>query len=211
MRTVLVARERGERWDTVLAWLETVHARVVQCAPSGLLAAADEAGPDLVVAGADLRVVADDLARPCIFIGTGPSPGIRIDDAVRPPRAEIVWPVSAESFLELTARMMRVAERRGFRALIRVLRPRRQESIMGTSLDFSLTGMALRVAEPLEPSEPLVISMHLPGGRGSLRLLAEVTRTALDPEDGTPYYGARFVALDAAARQTLREFVWGGS
>lgn len=209
MRTVLLVRDDAAFWDEVGSRLGKANARVVACTAEELVAAADEVGPDLVVlsdrvhqgAGAGLR-------QPRIVVRLEPQPSVRVVDGSRPPLAFAGWPLPEATFLELTARMLRVSERRTFRALIRILRPRVRETVMGTSLDFSITGMALRTETALELGETVVISLHLPAGRGSLSLLSEVTRVASDPTDASTFYGARFLNLDPPTRQSLREFVW---
>lgn len=211
VRTVLLVRDAGGFWAEVESHLAKVNARVVACTAPELATALDEVGPDLVVLGEAVhRTLGGVLTRPQIVVRREPTPAVQVVDGARPALAFAGWPLPEATFLELTARMLRVSERRTFRALIRIFRPRVRESLMGISLDFSLSGMALRTDQALELGETLVISLHLPGGKGSLSLLSEVTRTATDPTDGTTYYGARYVNLDPPTRQTLREFVWSG-
>jgi hypothetical protein len=209
MRTVLLVRDGASFWDEVGSRLAKANARVVACTAEELAVAADEVGPDLVVLGEQVhRGPGAALRQPRIVVREQLQPTVQVVDGSRPPLALAGWPLPEGTFLELTARMLRVSERRIFRALIRILRPRVQESVMGTSLDFSITGMALRSGTALELGEPVVISLHLPGGKGSLRLLSEVTRVASDPTDASTFYGARFLNLDQPTRQSLREFVW---
>lgn len=203
-------RDGAPWWDELAQRLARANARIVSCTPEEAVAAADETGPELVILGEEVhRSRGRAIHRPQLVIRPGAPTPVAFVEGARPPLAYAAWPVPAEVFLEVTARMLRVAERRTFRTLIRVLRPRVRESFMATSEDFSLTGMGLRADSPLERGETLVVSLHLPGGHGSLQLLAEVTREALDPADGRRYYGARFVNLDAPTRTKLREFVWG--
>lgn len=211
MRTVLVVRDDGGFWAEVEARLAKANARVVACTAADLTATVDEVGPDLVVLGEAVhRAQKEALMRPQIVVRREASPGVQVVEGARPALAYAGWPLAETTFMELTARMLRVSERRIFRALIRILRPRIRESFMATSLDFSLTGIALRTDHLLELGETVVISLHLPGGKGSLRLLSEVTRLATDPTDGSTYYGARYLNLDPPTRRSLREFVWGG-
>jgi len=207
MRTVLVVRDGRELWGEVTALLDRANARVVSCAPHELATAIEDAGPDLVILPEEVRRDGPRVLRPQLVLSAS-GEGVRVDEGARPPLARFAWPLEAEVFLEITARMLRVSERRSFRALIRVLRSRTRESAMGTSQDFSLSGMAFRTAMPLTIGEPVVISLHLPGGRGSIQLLAQVSRESLDPADGEPYYGARFVGLEPSVRALLRDFVW---
>lgn len=210
MRTVLLVRDGRAFWAEVESRLAKANARVVVCTAAGL-AATDQAGYDLVVLDEQLhREQGRTLQRPRIVLRESAEPAVTIVDGERPALAYAAWPLPEAAFLELTARMLRVSERRTFRTLIRILRPRMQVATMGTSLDFSLTGMALRTEQVLEPGETAVVSMHLPGGRESLRFLTEVTRVATDPTDASTYYGVRFVNLDAASQQKLREFVLQG-
>ncbi len=209
MRTVLVVRDGRPLWDEVVAFLEKAHARVVSCTPEEAAAATDEAGPDLVLMPDEVRRGAGAaLQRPQLVLREG-SGGVTFVEGSRPPVAHFAWPLSEGVFLELTARMLRVSERRVFRALVRVLRTRTRDSAMGTSQDFSLSGMAFRAPLRLEPGEPVVVSLHLPGGKGSMQLLAEITRESVDPSDGEVYFGARFSGLEPEVRSLLREFVWG--
>jgi hypothetical protein len=211
VRTVLVARDDQPFWGAVELLLARANARVVSCTGAEILEAAAETGPDLVVLGPEThRMAGSYLGRAQIVMNGEPASGVRLIDATRPAVAHAGWPLSEETFLELTARMLRVAERRTFRALVRILRPRLQQTFMGQSEDFSLSGMALRSAVALERGEPIVVSLHLPGSKGSIQLLGEVTREATDPVDGSRYYGVRFLNLDPPLQRKLRDFVWEG-
>jgi hypothetical protein len=205
---VLVVRDDQAPWDEVAALLEKANARVVSCTQEEVAAAADEAGPDLVLWSDRVRRGARPAVQRPQLVMRPDGEGVLFVEGSRPPVAFFSWPLPEEVFLELTARMLRVSERRSFRALIRVLRTRTRESAMGTSQDFSLSGVAFRTSLTLQCGEPIVVSLHLPGGRGSVQLLGEVSRQAIDPADGEPYYGARFVGLEPEVRTLLRDFVW---
>jgi hypothetical protein len=202
-----VVRDERPLWAELAALLGKVNARVVACTPAEIADAADEAGPDLVLLAERVRrETGGTLQRPQLVLRE--DGGVLFVEGSRPPVTFFSWPMKEDAFLELTARMLRVSERRTFRALIRVLRTRTRESAMGTSQDFSLSGMSFRTPLALERGEPVVISLHLPGGRGSMQLLAEITREAVDPADGEAYYGARFGGLEPEVRAMLRDFVW---
>jgi hypothetical protein len=211
VRTVLVARDGQPFWDDLERLLARVNARIVCCTGDEIIEAAGEAGAGLVILGGETHRMAGAFLGCARVVVRADGAGVRIDEGARPPLAHAGWPVPEEAFLELTARMLRVAERRTFRVLLRILRPRTQETVMGQSEDFSVTGMALRTASRLERGEPLVIALHLPGHELPVRLLAEVTREWAHPADGAPMVGARFVGLDEPTRLLLRDFVWGGA
>jgi hypothetical protein len=113
------------------------------------------------------------------------------------------------AFLALTSRLLGVAERRLFRAIIGVKRAGQAHVHMGASREFSLTGLSFSLAADLRPEERIVISFFVPGAGSRISLEAEVARSFVDPEDGSGCFGARFVGLSANEQQILKRFVWG--
>jgi len=113
------------------------------------------------------------------------------------------------AFLALTSRLLGVAERRLFRAVIGVKRAGQTHVHMGASREFSLTGLSFTLAIDLRSGERIVISFYVPGAPSRIALEAEVARSFADPEDGSTCFGARFVGLSAEEQRVLERFVWG--
>jgi hypothetical protein len=113
------------------------------------------------------------------------------------------------AFLALTSRLLGVAERRLFRAVIGIKRAGQAHVHMGASREFSLTGLSFTLAVDLRPGERIVISFYVPGARSRISLEGEVARAFVDPEDGSGCFGARFVGLSADEKRVLKRFVWG--
>lgn len=208
VRTVLVVSEGEFPWADLKRLLAKANARIVECTLARFAETAGRTKPDLVVLDEQThRTAGSSLQHPHVVVRTGAASGVTIPAHARPPVAWVSWPVDDDVFLEITARMLRVSERRTFRALIRVFVPRSGQWFMGRSEDFSLTGLAFHCDRSFAPGEPLVVSLHLPGRAGGVEFSVEVTREVVNPADGKTYLGARFVRLEPAVRRKLDDFI----
>lgn len=210
VRTVLVVREGPIPWDDVKRLLARANARLVECTLAQLADVAGRTSPDLVVLSEDAhRAAGSSLQLPQVVMRATGKTGVIMPNGAKPPRAWVSWPLDESTFLEVTARMLRVSERRTFRVLIRIFLPRSGEWFLGRSQDFSLTGLAFHLDRAFTPGEPLVVYLHLPGEGGPVQFDVEVTRTTVNPEDGRAYHGARFVQSDPELRRKLNDFISG--
>lgn len=210
VRTVLVVCEGQIPWDDVKRLLGRANARVADCTLAQLGEAASRTNPDLVILGEEAHQAAlSSFQRPRIVVFAGGKAEVTMPANSRPPLARVPWPIDEATFLEVTARMLRVSERRTFRALIRILPPGSSDWFLGRSEDFSLTGLAFHADRAFVPGDPLVVSLHLPGDEGAIQFDVVVTREAVDPHHRTAYYGARFVQLAPETRRKLQDFIVG--
>lgn len=208
MRTVLLVSEGEFPWADLKRLLAKANARIVECTFARFAETAGRTKPDLVVMDEQThRAAGSSLQHPHVVVRFGAASGVTIPAHAQPPVAWVSWPVDDSVFLEITARMLRVSERRTFRALIRVFVPRSGQWFMGRSEDFSLTGLAFHCDRSFAAGEPLVVSLHLPGGAGGVEFSVEVTREVVNPADGKTYLGARFVRLEPAVRRKLDDFI----
>lgn len=208
MRTVLVVCEGRVPWNDVKRLLAKANARIADCTLAQLEEASDRTNPDLVMLDETAHQAAGRLLRqPQVVVRSGGAAGVTMPTHARPAVAWVSWPLDERTFLEMTARMLRVTERRTFRTLIRIFFPRSGEWLIGRSEDFSLTGLSFHIDRTFTPGEPLVVYLHLPDDGGAVQFEVEMTREAVNPADGGRYHGARFVRLEPQVLRKIREFI----
>ena len=117
------------------------------------------------------------------------------------------WPLERDQFLEITSRMLTIAPRRSFKTLIRIFGENDEVGGVGQSKDFSLTGLAFQTGKRLKEGETVAISFSIPEAKQSMRLEANVVRSAPENEGKDGIYGARFVDLGGEDRRLLTAFI----
>lgn len=211
MKRILLIEDDRPFWPRIRDLLAKVNAVVEEVRAGEQFDAGGGARPDLVVIGdtgfasrprgwwsGELLVLekgrAPDLVTP---IGGGDRQVVASSG------------IDERAFLALTSRLLGVAERRFFRAVIGVKRAGQAHVHMGASREFSLTGLSFALAADLRPGERIVISFYVPGASSRTSLGGEVARSFSDPDDGSSCFGARFVGLSADEQRILKRFVWG--
>jgi hypothetical protein len=68
-----------------------------------------------------------------------------------------------------------------------------------------MSGMAFKVDKPMKPGDILTISFFISSKR--LKIDAEVMRSSIDPDDGSVYYGARFLNIEKDTEDVMENFI----
>lgn len=210
MKRILLVEDGRPFWPRIRDLLAKVNAVVEEQGLGAPVPARGGARPDLVVIGDSSHA-----ARPpgwwdgaLLVLEKGRAPGLVTPIGGGSLQMAASSSIGERDFLALTSRLLGVAERRLFRAVIGVRRPGQDHVYMGASREFSLTGLSFALAVDLPPSERILISFFVPGARRRVSLEGEVVRSFPDPEDGSRCFGARFVGLAAEEQQVLKRFVW---
>lgn len=207
MKTIWLVKDGSPFWGTVNAYLSAVNAKVTFVRAEVLGENIEKrASPDLIITGrGHLDAVAGlprELSRLVVAEGMSSGEGSRGVYLLR-------WPALREAFLEMTSRLLYISDRRLFKTVISVS-PKGSENIfLGKSMNFSTTGLAFKLDRELSVGDVVVLSFFTPDSEDRLRVEAEVTRCSVDPEDGSSYYGARFLGVKGAVRRELELFING--
>jgi CheY-like chemotaxis protein len=115
---------------------------------------------------------------------------------------------------ERLSRLMRVPPRRAARVPLRIQfqgRTSRIETVWGSVLNLSATGMLIEAEGGLEVGADLDFKFQLPGEKDSIRGAGQIVRTATQHQFGVRFYGlegdgaqrvSAFVAKDASAARS---------
>jgi hypothetical protein len=211
MKRILLIEDGRPFWPRIRDLLTKVNAVVEEVRPDSPLGVAESTGPDLIVIG-DTGFA----SRPrgwwpgaLLVLEKGRAPDLVTPIGEGDRQMAASSSIDECAFLALTSRLLGVAERRLFRAVIGVKRAGRAHVHMGASREFSLTGLSFALEVDLRAGERILISFYVPGARSRISLEGEVVRAFMDPEDGSSCFGARFIGLSAEERQVLKRFVWG--
>lgn len=211
MKRILLIEDERPFWPRIRDLLTKVNAVVEEVRPGNPPGACGGSPPDLVIIGDT-----DFAARPrgwwsgaLLVLEKGRAPDLVTSAGGGDRQMVASSGIDECAFLALTSRLLGVAERRLFRAVIGIKRAGQAHVHMGASREFSLTGLSFALAVDLRPGERIVISFYVPGARSRIFLEGEVARTFVDPEDGSACFGARFVGISAEEQRVLERFVWG--
>jgi hypothetical protein len=211
MKRIALVEDDRPFWPRIRDLLAKVNAVVQLLHPGDAIPATTAAKPDLVIIG-DTGFA----ARPpgwwdgaLLVLEKGRDPDLVNPIGAGSQQVMASSSVGERPFLALTSRLLGVAERRLFHAVIGIRRAGREHVHMGASREFSLSGLSFALREDLLQGELVMISFYVPGARRRVSLEGEVVRSFADPEDGSTCFGARFVRLSADERQVLQRFVWG--
>ena len=207
MLNVYTIKDEGDHWREVERLLESVNANVLpldpNCGPDDL-----KRTPNLVIAGEGVwnEFLEFKLRKQVIIIiGQSGEPGKITPAPDKNRRVNLCWPVTSEEFLNLTSELSLLAERRAFKAILRLFQGDNDFPAMGQSIDFSSSGLAFRAQSDFDLGERIDVSFSLPGVDTSLRMPVEIVRKADEIAGIT--YGARFLGLDAQDSRAIDKFI----
>ena len=207
MLNVYIIKDEGDHWRKVERLLESVNANVLpldpNCSPDDL-----KRTPNLVIAGEGAwnEFLEFKLRKQVmIIIGQSGEPGKVTPAPDNEKKVSVSWPITSLEVLNLTSKMSLLAERRAFKAILRLFHGDNDFPAMGQSIDFSSSGLAFRAQSDFDLGERIDVSFSLPGVDTSLRMPVEIVRKADEIAGIT--YGARFLGLDAMDRQAIDKFI----
>lgn len=207
MKTIYLIKDKSPLWEELADYLKTVNAEVIHLKEKSVVDGLSKTPPHLIILSEIHYEAISNISKniPKIIIKdsavqTGPE--VKAKDTYF-----LSWPIDKAAFLEITSRLLYISERRLFNALITVTLKDKNESYMGSSENFSLTGVAFKVDAALNTGMTVTISFFVPNLGKRVNLDAEVVRTSLDPVTGLVYYGARFLNLTPEAKAILSQFV----
>jgi hypothetical protein len=207
MLNVYILKDEGNHWREVERCLQSVNANVIpfdpKIGPDGLTKT-----PGLVIVGEGAWSELLDFKlrkQVVIVIGRSGDAGTITPDPDNEKRVSLCWPVTTQKFLNLTSELSLLAERRVFKAILRLFQGESDFPVMGQSIDFSSSGLAFRAQSDFEIGERIDVSCSLPGVETSLRIPIEIVRKA--DETAGIIYGARFLGLDALDRRAIEKFI----
>lgn len=203
MKTIFLIKDEMPFWEEIVRDLKTVNAKVFLFDKS-ILQGISEKAPDIVIAGErsykETAALFQDI--PKLIITEGKITESRYKDVYF-----LSWPEGKDAFLEITARLLYISERRIFRTIIRITPKGKNETFFGRSLDFSLSGMAFKVERALNIGDLLRVSLFIPNSDEQINIGVEVMRSSIDPDDGSTYYGARFINIEKGVKDALEDFI----
>jgi len=209
VKNVYLLPDEGPHWDEIKGYLRGVNANVVPFRDDIDLEVLKEVPPDIfVVSEKSLTSLLSFRLRKyaMIVVREGGEPGAASTAPDNPKVVTVDWPIASDDFLKLSAELVRLSERRIFRALLRIFTEDGGTPAIGRSLDFSHSGMGLRTAHYLAIGARAEVSISLPNlDEGSVRLPVQIVRSSPDGEETD--YGAAFIDLDGERRKIIDEFI----
>lgn len=103
----------------------------------------------------------------------------------------LLEPISEEELLKITKKLINVPKRILFQALIQI--KRKNQILVGKTLNISKTGVLVQVGKPLEVGEEVEISFFIPKSRLRLQTKALVRRKASERIYQMYSYGLQYI------------------
>jgi hypothetical protein len=120
-------------------------------------------------------------------------------------------PVVKLRFLSEVNKFLKRSPRRVFRILINVQPDGTNVKYLGTSMDFSETGMSFECISDFPVGHKIIVSFVNPRNRKRSRLKAEIVRRATTHAGGTTFYGVMFIEMSDKEIKDLISFITGGN
>ena len=202
MKTICLIKDEKPFWKEIEEYLILVNARVFPLNEKDALQNISEKNPDIIIGGERTYEVASFISQNIIKLFV-------LDKDVKEDKNKnayfLKWPVTKEAFLDMTSKLLYIYDRRFFRTIISITPKGKNETFLGRSLNFSMSGMAFNVDKPMKPGDILTISFFISSKR--LKIDAEVMRSSIDPDDGSVYYGARFLNIEKDTEDVMENFI----
>jgi len=213
VKNIYLIKDKSPFWEDIEKVLRGVNAKVSTFEGEAGPEAISRQAPDLAIMAAHIHQKISSMTQkvPKLIIMNSIGPGAVIQESTDENFIIVGWPLEEHSFLELTSKLLAISKRRQFQTLIRIFPKRLNTGFVGKSEDFSLTGLAFKAEQELQVGEGVILSFFVMEVQKSIKLEAEITRRAVDPSDGSLYYGARFVNLSPENNEIVEKFVCGTS
>jgi hypothetical protein len=209
MNKIALVTDNAFYWKFIETCFARINANVVVFPENTSDEDIAETGPGLLVMGFDrIAPLGSPLRRvKTIVIGNG---DLEIPEQTRSSREKLCflrWPVKKQQLLQEAADMLGISPRKAFRAVVRILSPDSEIGVIGTSVDFSSTGMSFAADRYYSIGHEVAISLSIPGDGTRLDLPGRVARSWTNESDGTSEYGVQFKPLDPSTERALKAFV----
>lgn len=118
-------------------------------------------------------------------------------------------PVEKLRFLATVSEFLKRAQRRVFKIVVTIIPDGTNIRYLGTSIDFSQSGMAFESSAALEKGQFISVSFVNPKNRNRLLFKGEVIRRAGPLMGKSAFYGVQFARMTEPQQGELREFLTG--
>ena len=209
MKKIVLVSDGSLYWSYVENYLGSINASVVTLPP-------DVSDDEITASGAGLLIIGPDHIRPMrsplrLFKTIVISEGTRaFPEQTRASMKRVLflqWPLSKEQFLRETATMLGISPRKSFRAAIRIFSPDMESADVGTSIDFSSSGISFASDSYYSTGHKVSISLCTPTDSGRLTLKGRVARQCTNETDGSREYGVELEPLDRKTVKALETFI----
>lgn len=211
MKRILIIKDGSSYWATVDYLFREVNAEIVSLDGDTDMSQAGAANPDLIMIGrASLSRLPPTLwKKPRIVFVTENQ---NVGEQSLPPQERnqqlLWWPRDRAKLLEIASVVLGISPRKKFKALIRVFRGGDTQGFIGSSTDFSLTGMAFSAESTIISGSRVDISLSLPSGNESLRFSLNVLRCTDEELGGVRHYGGEYVNMPQDTLKRITSFLY---
>lgn len=213
MKRILIIKDSNACWTTVEYLFREVNAEIVSLDGDTDMDLAGAAQPDLVmISGANLSRLPPALRKKprIVFVTENTSGG----EQPLPPRENdqqlLWWPRDRARLREIASVVLGISPRKKFKTLIRVFRGEDKQGFIGSSIDFSLTGMAFSAESTVVYGSQVDISLSLPRDNESLRFSLNVLRCTDEELGGVRHYGGEYVNMPKDTLKRITSFLYDG-
>lgn len=203
MKTICIIKDERSFWEEIEGYLKDVNARVFSF-DSPSLECLSERNQDLIIGNVRIykKLISIPQNIPKIVITDETIPDDKSRDIYF-----IKWPISKDTFLEITSRLLSISLRRTFKTIISITSKVDNETCIGQSLDFSMSGMSFKSEKSFNVGDILKLGFFIPNFSERVSFDAEVMRSYFDPDDVSIHYGARFLNIDEKMKKVLEGFI----
>ena len=204
MKTICLIRDERPFWEEIAVYLKTVNAKILVLYNISFLQGLSGKDQDLIIGSIriykKLISIPQDIPKLIITDGTFP-------EGKSGNNYFINWPISKDTFLEVTSKLLSVSERRIFKTIISIIRKGDVKTSMGQSFDFSMSGMSFKADGTFNTGDILKLGFFLPNFNERLSFDVEVIRSCFDPADASIHYGARFLNIEGKIKDAIEVFI----
>jgi hypothetical protein len=205
---VYIQSDGSSYWDDIVAYLKSINAHIVNFQDDLDPETFKNKPPSLVIISERAkndRLTYQLRGYAIVVLNEEGIPGTVTPSPKNPKMVFVNWPLTADDFLKLSAKLVRLSERKFFRTIVRLFLAGSDVCYMGQSADFSHSGMAFVSHQPFKIGDRLEISMSLPGREESIRFPVKIMR--IDIKDDQTKYGAKYVDCDDATLEVINSFM----
>lgn len=204
MKTIYLIKDERPFWEEISEYLRTVNAKTYSFDSSSFSQKLPIKNQDLIIGSVriykKLLAISQNIPRLIITDGT-------ISESTSNDIHFLKWPTSKEAFLEITSRLIAVSLRRNFKTIVSIILKDDNETSMGQSLDFSMSGLSFKSERTFDVADILRINLFIPNFSERVSFDVEIMRSYFDPEDAAIHYGVKFLNVDEKMKEVLENFI----
>ncbi|MHB8836508.1 MAG: PilZ domain-containing protein [Candidatus Methylomirabilia bacterium] len=211
MKRILLIKDEHSFWATVEYLFREVNVEIISFEEDSNVNSAFGAQPDLVMMSvASLPRLPPNLRNKprIVFVTENPGSGEQSQPLPEQNQQILGWPRDRAKLREIASVVLGIPPRKEFKTLVRIFRGEDPHGCIGSSIDFSLTGMAFSAERTFVTGSQVGIALSLPGGNESVRFRLNILRCVDKGHGSGRIYGGEYVNMPNDALKRVTSFLY---